>query len=89
MEIYVVFGTTGEYSDRTEWMVAAYPNEEDAKRHVVAASEYAPNEKLAFREYLDGRNRKFNNKYDPYMYVDYTGVMYYYKKTELVDSFKR
>lgn len=45
MEIYVVVGTTGEYSDRTEWMVCAYRDEQLAKDHVVAATAWADAEK--------------------------------------------
>lgn len=32
--IYVVMGSHGEYSDRSEWMVAAYPDEQKAQEHV-------------------------------------------------------
>lgn len=28
--IYILQGTTGEYSDRTDWIVRAYSNKEDA-----------------------------------------------------------
>ena len=29
-QIYILQGTTGEYSDRTDWLVRAYANEADA-----------------------------------------------------------
>lgn len=38
MTLYIVVGTIGEYSDRREWMVAAYEDEELARRHVELAS---------------------------------------------------
>lgn len=37
--VYVVMGSAGEYSDRTEWAVVAYLDEERAKQHVVAATD--------------------------------------------------
>jgi hypothetical protein len=36
MMIYIVQGTSGEYSDRTEWVVCAWSNEEVAKDHITA-----------------------------------------------------
>lgn len=36
--IYVVCGSVGDYSDRTEWMVAWYSSEADADAHREAAS---------------------------------------------------
>ena len=47
--IYVVMGTCGEYSDRTEWPVAAYTDEGLAKDHVKAATAKA-RELLALRD---------------------------------------
>jgi hypothetical protein len=34
---FVVIGTTGEFSDREEWLVCAYPTEEQAQTHVQLA----------------------------------------------------
>ena len=34
--IYVVMGMEGEYSDRSEWTVAAYLDQEKAKQHVTS-----------------------------------------------------
>lgn len=36
--IYVVMGTTGEYSDRDEWPVMGYFSEGKAQEHVIRAS---------------------------------------------------
>ena len=41
MKVYVVFGTSGEYSDRNTWKIAAYFDEELAKQHVLLAEERA------------------------------------------------
>ena len=37
MKIYIVRGPTGEYSDRSEWVVCAYPNKRDAEKHADLA----------------------------------------------------
>jgi len=36
--IWVVMGSTGEYSDRNEWLVVAYEDEATAKRHAFDAT---------------------------------------------------
>jgi hypothetical protein len=36
-KLYVVMGENGEYSDREEWLVAAYLDEAKAKAHVMRA----------------------------------------------------
>lgn len=41
MNIYVVIGTTGEYSDHREWPVAAYFSEKLAQAHVIRATQRA------------------------------------------------
>lgn len=81
-KIYVVYGSTGEYSDRGEWTVAAYSDEAHAKQHVEAATKRA-NE----IEVLCGGARHFDpdryqNEYDKNMGMDYTGTSYYYGEVE-------
>lgn len=41
MTVYVVMGSTGEYSDRNEWGVAVYSDENLAKEHVQRATKVA------------------------------------------------
>ena len=89
MKIYVVFGETGEWSGRTEWMVAAYPNEEDAKSHVIAAS--AASAMVEAAMVTQGLDEPFpnSNPYDPVMEMYYyTGTRYYYKSVTLLDKFE-
>ncbi len=38
MPIYVVMGTVGEYSARSEWAIAAYTDKSLAEKHVTLAS---------------------------------------------------
>ena len=86
MEIYVVFGSTGEYSDHTYWLIKAYSDEEKAKEHVVLAT----NEfKARWSKTLgwEGRQKVFPkgwNKYDlEAEQPDYTGNRYWYEGVEL------
>ena len=39
--IFLLYGQAGDYSDRTDWYVAAYTSEAEAKRHETLAQEYA------------------------------------------------
>lgn len=67
MNINIVFGKTGEYEDYTEWEVAAYSDEKEAKRHC---------EKL--NEAVTGKTDRdrFTTPLDPYCRIEYTGIRY-------------
>jgi hypothetical protein len=84
MNIYVVMGTTGEYSDRNEWSVIAYFDEAKAKEHVVNADRRA-------KEIQATREDRYRvepgaNEFDPNMSMDYTGTDYYYNTVPLGDN---
>lgn len=81
--IYVVYGETGEYSDHTEWNVAAYTREEDAKEHARMATEWYQ-ESRAFE--LRYSERATTNPHDPHMRIDYTGTSWAYYPVELRTS---
>ena len=86
-KIYVVMGTTGEYSDRTEWTIAAYSDEEEAKKHVELATERALIEEA--NSEINGWDYQPKNDYDTGMQIDYTGTGYYINEVELfVDVFQ-
>jgi hypothetical protein len=76
MKIYIVEGTTGEYSDRMEWIVCAFTNEQKAKAHVEGAA------KRAREIFLAGYPRQ-RNEFDPEMQMDYSGTEYFLSETEL------
>ncbi len=80
-EIYVVIGTTGEYSDKTEWPVKAFFDLSKAEDVVVKATARAA-ELDAKREsrYRAGEEK---NEYDPNMQMDYTGTWYEIMKVYL------
>lgn len=72
MKLYIVHGSTGEYSDHRSWTVAAYKDEAMAQAHVKAALDWVeknvdPNASYSERD-------KYKNPFDPRMSIDYTGV---------------
>ncbi len=73
--VFVVMGTTGEYSERNEWAVMAYLDEAAAQEHVVNADRRAK-ELFATRQDLYSIE-KGANEFDPDMSMDYTGTSYF------------
>jgi hypothetical protein len=84
--VYVVMGSTGEYSDRTEWPVKAFMSEDAAKDLVLRADRRAKElaHEVQGMDYSK-RNEMFKaNELDPQIAIDYTGTTYYYMAVELV-----
>ncbi len=75
MKIYVVSGSTGEYSDRSEWPVKAFASKEKAEELVAAATARAKQIE-ATRPSKYGLPAKGLNEFDPEMWMDYTGTSY-------------
>lgn len=76
--IYIVFGRTGEYSDRNEWPVVAYPSEAEAVKHTERANDWLRRRGWLLGESIVDRS-KFEygtNPYDPNCSIDYTGTDY-------------
>lgn len=80
--IYVVFGTAGEYSDRREWPIIAHTDIEKARELVVNATKAAAELYAKHGEYDIPEG---SNPYDPKMDTDYTGTSYFYHEVELID----
>lgn len=80
--IYVVMGTTGEYSDRSQWPVKAYRTEASARVLVEKASERAREIEVATKGSYRAM-REAVNEHDPHMDMDYTGTTYYVMKVDL------
>ncbi len=79
--IYIVYGNTGKYSNRSEWPVAAYMDQALARAHVErAAAWYAS---VGGEPILGRYDCKLKNPYDPNMSVDYTGTDWYVGQVEL------
>lgn len=76
MKIFIVMATTGEYSDRDEWLVCAYQDKAKAEDHIVRAGKEAANiyQKGSEEDYflptgdysiwLKEVREKLKNKYD-------------------------
>jgi len=53
MKIYVIQGSTGEYSDHMEWPVCAFKDEQKAKDFVVQLTKEAQELFAASKHYLE------------------------------------
>jgi len=86
-KIYVVFGTTGEYSDRSEWMVKAFHTEKEADDLAATCNKEAA---AVFVE-SDGITAMCAIKddgipHDPACQWDYTGTDYYVRPVALMEA---
>ena len=75
MKIWIVEGTTGEYSGHRYWVVCAYKSKQKAEDHVRNAM-------LRAKEIENSRESRYHaaegiNEFDPKMQMDYTGTEYY------------
>lgn len=79
-EIFVVIGSTGEYSDRSEWCVAAVETEDAAKRYVAALDvQYQSIPQHMRDDRWDHEDEiKAIMTLDPEFSMDYTGTRYHY-----------
>lgn len=79
--LHVVIGSTGEYSDRSEWLVRAFRDE-------AAAREWAEKAATRAKEIEAVRGSRYDvdpdsNEFDPHMTMDYTGTSYYVQDVPL------
>lgn len=82
--VYLVMGTTGEYSGRAEWPVAAYLNEEIAQRHIRLVSTWARQWETKHKSMYDIEDPPHEwCPLDPHMCMKYSGTSYYYLKAPL------
>lgn len=77
-KIYVVMGSVGRWSEWTEWPVAAYTDEEEAKKHVELATEVSVKETANAEASVDasGWNYQIKSDYDKVMDMDHIGATY-------------
>jgi hypothetical protein len=92
MKVFVIEGTTGEYSDRSTWPVRAYMNEETAKAEVlgldmrareVEQGKFGDREDWRWDEIKGAEVRKYMG--DPEFAMDYNGTHYSYYEVDVVD----
>ncbi len=74
--VYVVVGSTGQYSDHREWYVMAFLSRAKAERFTEAVSAEYRKIKQRYSENLWNIPEKAN-PLDPDMQIDYTGTNYY------------
>lgn len=82
--IWIVQGTTGEYSDRTDWYVCAYRSQEMAEEHASKAMRRAKEIQHGNKQYY--RPVPGENEFDPAMLLDYTGTEYTTASIEIRDA---
>lgn len=86
MKIYVVTGSTGEYSDRVTWLVKAFTDEDSAKEFVIKAQEIAD---VIFKRSVEDDEEGWDirdnaqSELDPGLRMYYTGTTYYFESVEL------
>ena len=94
--IYVVQGSTGEYSDRTDWLVCAFEDKEQATTYEQDLTDlsnkyYKGLESASFPYYASREDLTEDLKevytkllfFDPKFQMDYTGTSYWVKEIEL------
>lgn len=78
--VYLVTGSTGEYSDHSEWVVAAYPYFEQAEQHAKLANDQLREAGLHADAGRVNRSegKEFVGKFslDRDCHIDYTGTVY-------------
>ncbi len=87
-KVYIVYGSSGEYSDRTEWAVAVVETEDDAKAYVAALDEQykqIPQEMHEAR-WCHEDEMKAIMTLDPCFESDYTGTHYFYGEADFIPT---
>lgn len=84
MKIYIVFGSTGEYSGRTEWILKAFYEEKQAKDLVINVTNEVRNLLLIYED--EGLIPPHTNIFDKDMKTFGYEIRYYYKECDLEDE---
>lgn len=87
-KIFVVMGTTGEYSDRSEWPVAAVETEDEAKQYIAALERQYQNIPPSMKQdrWKNRDKVKALMTLDPSFDEDYTGTSYFMCEVPFVPS---
>lgn len=73
-KVHVVFASSGEYSDRSEWTVKAFPEKRKATSFAKKCQKLFDDQKFDYWKY---EHREWKHPLDPKFYMDYTGTRYY------------
>lgn len=86
MKIYIVQGSAGEYSERTEWLVCAYKNKEIAQIHAEEAQKEAATIETITDRYEDERDEAIKAAvWDKEMQFGYTGTRYFVSEIDVLE----
>jgi hypothetical protein len=86
--IYIVMGTTGEYSDRNEWLVRAYFSKIKAEALVETLEAWCRENSVSRLDDRVSFERRDGIKcpLDPQFQCDYTGTSYYLAECEMGEA---
>ena len=84
IRVWILTGETGEYSDRTEWLVRAYTDKAKAEAECLKFCEWL-RENGVYMDSVTNKSSIYDLKFDldPNFQCDYTGTRYYLQETEL------
>lgn len=85
--IYIVYGISGEYSDRRDWDICAYPTKKLAKAHAAFAQQRA--QELFINDQGRLALPDGSNQYDRFMSVYDSDVQYSVFKLDLRSTLPR
>lgn len=88
-EIWVVEGSTGEYSDSIQWPVAFYFSHKEAQIAVEFLSKMKDTARSLLRDGSDGSEIAFMKQFDPRFRADYTGTNYICYRVRLGRDFSQ
>ncbi len=77
--MFRVYGSTGEYSDHTEWTVGAVCSKDEAEAKVNQLNNWCKENKCDFNE-INWRRDNLRCPHDKNFQCSYTGVIYYYEE---------
>lgn len=80
--VYVVMGSTGEYSDRSEWIVCAFKDVVKAESLVQACNTRADQWVAKRKDEYDAMPKNWMAGYDTVGYMSYTGSHYWYEEVD-------
>lgn len=84
--VWIVMGSTGEYSDRTDWPVVAFASEAEAKERIAALDVRMQKIKQEWRDApweCEDEIKAHMAPLDPYFSSGYTGTSYFFYEVEL------
>ena len=88
-KVWIVMGSTGEYSDRREWPVVAFMSEAAAKDRIAALDvrmQEMPQQWREVRWDHEGDMKAHMAALDPDFVMDYTGTSYFFYEVEVVHA---